>query len=59
MMRMTDGQLDKIHNRAIQLKEKSDLYPGTAAGNAYACQSIAASNLVIIELLLRQGEKKV
>jgi hypothetical protein len=44
---MTDGQLDAIHNEAIQLKE-----------NGYAPRSIAASNLVIIELLARLINKE-
>jgi hypothetical protein len=59
MWRMTDGQLEQIHNEALlyrKLAENNAKYADISSSQS--AQSIAASNLVIIELLLRQGEKK-
>lgn len=60
MQRMSDTDLYLLHNTAIEKQEQSLSYsPFTAPETMAACAtiSIAASNLVLIELALRQLEK--
>jgi hypothetical protein len=54
---MTEGQLQHLHDLAIKFQEESLDTDVWTIRHTYASMSIAASNLVLIELAARQMEK--
>lgn len=59
MMRMSEGQLQHLHNVAITFQEESINNEVWTIRGVYADMSIAASNLVLVELAMRQMEKMI
>jgi hypothetical protein len=58
MMRMTEAEFTPLLALSISMQVEADESYTAEGSTAYAVQSIAASNLVIIELMQRLAEKK-